>query len=104
MNVKKLFGICVGIFMIVIGCENVKHPTSSNLLDGKSRQAIPTRPSEDTAGSEIALGQYPEDYTVIVAIGDSITYGVRSPIGGYPAILQSKLTQAGYNNAVVIKI
>lgn len=39
--------------------------------------------------------------TVIVAVGDSITYGWGTWTGGYPAKLQEKLLAAGYNTNVV---
>ncbi len=38
---------------------------------------------------------------VVVAIGDSITYGQGSSVGGYPAYLQAKLMQNGYDVDVV---
>ena len=38
---------------------------------------------------------------VVVAIGDSITYGKGSSIGGYPAYLQAQLMQNGYDVKVV---
>ncbi len=59
------------------------------------------QPAEDTAGSEIATREYPEEQMTIMAVGDSLTYGIRSPIGGYPAILQDMLDQAGYNTVVI---
>jgi lysophospholipase L1-like esterase len=37
------------------------------------------------------------DPTIIVAVGDSITYGKGSGQGGYPAMLERKLRNAGYN-------
>lgn len=39
--------------------------------------------------------------TVIVAVGDSITYGWGTFTGGYPAKLQEKLLAAGYNTEVI---
>ena len=39
--------------------------------------------------------------TVIVAVGDSITYGWGTSTGGYPAKLQEKLLAAGYHTEVI---
>ncbi len=93
--------LCVGILVSFTGCENSKNPTSFEELDERLIQVAPTRPSEDTTGSEIESLQYPEGTIVIVAVGDSITYGWDSTMGGYPAMLETKLLTAGYNVVVV---
>lgn len=41
--------------------------------------------------------------SIVVAIGDSITYGRGSSVGGYPAYLEAKLLQNGYDADVINK-
>ncbi|GAK58091.1 putative acylhydrolase [Candidatus Vecturithrix granuli] len=41
--------------------------------------------------------------TIIVAVGDSITYGYGSAVGGYPAMLESMLVNDGYDVIVYNK-
>ncbi len=103
MKIQQLLVLCIGLLIILAGCggDEIKDPVFPNPINERQTQEAPTRPSEDTTGSEIDSPQYPDGTTVIVAIGDSITYGIRSPIGGYPVILQSKLTAAGYNVVVI---
>ena len=43
------------------------------------------------------------DSKIIVAVGDSVTYGYGSGSGGYPAMLETKLRNAGYNVVVYNK-
>ncbi len=102
INRCKLFVVCVGILMLFTACgEKESHdPTMPELLDDRQMQEAPARPSEDTAGSEITSPQYPDGTIVIVAIGDSITYGQGSTVGGYPALLQQKLLADGHNVTV----
>ena len=47
-----------------------------------------------------APSQTPAAAIVIAAVGDSITYGMGSAQGGYPAMLEWKLRAAGYNVSV----
>ena len=91
----------VTIIVLIFGCE---HPSSTNpvetkvVVDGEGETE--EQLADDTSGSEIESTQYPEGTVVIVAIGDSITYGQGSSRGGYPPMLQEKLLAAGY--AVVV--
>lgn len=89
MKIQKMLVVYLGMIIMLVSCEGSKHPTSPILLDETRKQLGPTRPSDDTLGSDIAV--------VIAAIGDSITYGEGSWEGGYPAILEEKLRAAGYN-------
>ena len=82
MFVFALF--CGGIF---IGCSDEHH----SLTD-------PVSPQQDAL--DLSSSVYPKNEwgTVrIVAVGNSITYGYGSRVGGYPAILQTMLINAGYN-------
>ncbi len=105
MRLRKVLGVCIAIMIGVIGCDGGRVNTLvfPDVGDGRNLQVTPTRPSEDVTGSEVESVQYPEDAIIIVTVGDSLTYGVRSPAGGYPAILQSKFDQADYNTIVVNK-
>lgn len=101
LNTKHVLLLLLGISILLISCEDVFTPPSFQVIDERRLQEGLTLPADDTAGSEITSRQYPEAEFVIVAIGDSLTYGIRSPAGGYPALLQTKLTQAGYDAVVM---
>ena len=96
---KQIFIACILIGMLMLaGCgENSESPTSPtrNSFKGASQ------PTDDTYDSEITPPAYPAGTIVIAAIGDSITYGVGSNMGGYPAILEQKLRAAGHNVVVL---
>lgn len=107
MKTYSLFIICLVSLgmMSLAGCERDQQTNTlvSPELASDEQQiqtGVSQQPAEDTAGSDIDSTQYPEGTTVIVAIGDSITYGAGSSRGGYPPILQEKLLAAGY--AVVV--
>jgi len=100
MKMQKLVVVFLGIVMIFTGCQDSKNPTAPMVLDERQMQTAPTRPADDTSDSEIVSPQYPEETTVIVAIGDSITYG-KGAWQGYPAKLETKLRAAGYNVVVL---
>lgn len=90
MKRQKLLMICCGMLILILAsCEGTKNPISMDVLDETRMQAAPTQPSDDTLGSDIAV--------VIVAVGDSITFGDGSWRGGYPVFLEEKLRAAGYN-------
>jgi lysophospholipase L1-like esterase len=85
----KFLLISIGILVVLTGCEGSKEPAP------QQRDTTPVR-------------QQAEGSTVIVAIGDSITwgamaFGARAPSGGYPAILEAKLRADGYRVVVVNK-
>ena len=91
--------LCVGLFLTVIpGCAN---DSSSPTSEARSTQKGPGQPADDTSNSEITSSNYPPDTIVIAAIGDSITYGKGSSVGGYPPMLEQKLQAAGYNVVVL---
>ena len=104
MKWKIAVSLWVGLLFILPGCDSEKTTLMilPDYVDERHMQTAASRPSDDTYGSEISTREFPEEQTTIVAIGDSLTYGVRSSAGGYPAILQAKLNEAGYTNAVVI--
>jgi lysophospholipase L1-like esterase len=88
MKMSK-FLLTISLFIILTGCKSVKESSS------QQRDTTPVR--QQTDGS-----------TVIVAIGDSITwgamaFGARAPSGGYPAILEAKLRADRYQVVVVNK-
>jgi len=87
--------------MILAGCQDATSPKGSGLLIEKQRQTGATQLSDDTSDSEIVSPQYPKGTTVIVAVGDSITYGWGTWTGGYPTKLQAKLLADGYNVVVI---
>lgn len=103
MKKLSVIMVCVGLLIGLSGCgeDGAKDPVAPNLLDERQLQDGVRRLSEDTRGSDIDSLQYPPGTTVIVAIGDSITYGQGSTVGGYPALLQQKLVADGYNVVVV---
>ncbi len=89
---RTFFIAALGICVLISGCGNENGPTSSG-FNPKQAQTIPTSTlSDDTFGSDIAAA--------IAAVGDSITYGDGSAVGGYPALLQNMLLQQGKNVAV----
>ncbi|MDY0093241.1 MAG: SGNH/GDSL hydrolase family protein [Candidatus Vecturithrix sp.] len=98
--------LTLGLLVNMAGCKR-DQPTSTSLssdLAVEQRQiegGTSQPPAEDIRGSEIESPQYPEGTAVIVAIGDSITYGDGSSRGGYPSILQEKLFAAGYAGMVL---
>lgn len=96
MNRKYLL-VLIGwviITLLVFGCEgpSPNNPVETKVGIDKAEGML----SDDTSDSEIVSPQYPEATTVIVAVGDSITYGQGSSSGGYPSRLQEKLLAAGY--------
>ncbi len=103
LNTKNFLLLLLGISILFISCEDESTPLPSQIIDEPRLQEGLTLPADDTAESEISSSQYPEAGFVIVAIGDSLTYGVGSSTGGYPDMLQAKLTQAGYDAVVINK-
>lgn len=103
MKLQKLLALCLGMLILAMGCNGERSNILivPNVLDERQMQVAPTRPSEDTTGSEIESPQYLDTTTVIVAIGDSITYGQDSTMGGYPAMLQAQLLYDGYDAVVI---
>ena len=95
MNRQSVLGVFLGILMILAGCQDATSPKGSGLLIEKQRQTGATQLSDDTSDSEIVSPQYPKGTTVIVAVGDSITYGWGTWTGGYPTKLQAKLLADG---------
>lgn len=95
----RIFIGWIAITVLMFGC---KDRFSGNPLETKvgGDQAEETL-SEDTSGSAIDSTRYPDATTVIVAIGDSITYGQGASGGGYPSMLQEKLLAAGYSVIVL---
>lgn len=78
--------LCGGIF---IGCSDEDHSLTDPVT------------AEDPFDN--AASVYPKsngEAVRIVAVGDSITYGFGSDIGGYPTILANMLISAGYNVVV----
>lgn len=100
MNLRKLLVLCFGTVLILAGCNNSTNPTAPAAPDARTMQNTPTKPSDDTADSDIVLQPY-KSYT-IAAVGNSITYGTGSSwgTGGYPGMLEAKLRAAGYNAVV----
>ncbi|GAK58101.1 lipolytic protein G-D-S-L family [Candidatus Vecturithrix granuli] len=101
MNRKSLW-IFIGwvtIAVLMIGCKDRSpgNPVETKVGVDKAEGIL----SDDTSGSAIDSPQYPEATTVIIAIGDSITYGQGASGGGYPSMLQEKLLAAGYTVVVL---
>ncbi len=94
MKQRLILGLLAMAF-ILAGCGGDHDPTSPMA----TRQALkgPQQPADDTSGSEIVAPTYPAGTVAIAAIGDSITYGYGSRVGGYPALLEQKLRAAGHN-------
>lgn len=105
MREHTIRGVAFFILLLIAGCggDGGNDPTYPGAWNDELLQSTPSQPSEDTNNSDIDGPDYPVDTTVIVTVGDSLTYGIRSPIGGYPAILQMKLNEAGYNALVINK-
>jgi lysophospholipase L1-like esterase len=102
LNTKIFLLLLLGLSIFFISCgDEESAPLPSEIMEVPRLQGDFTLPADDTADSEIGSRQYPEAEFVIVAVGDSLTKGVGSSIGGYPAFLQAKLTQAGYNAIVI---
>lgn len=101
MKIRIFFLLYLGLIIFCPGCQEAESPTSFEVFDERQMQETPQQPSDDTYDSEIVSPQYPEGTTVIVAIGDSITYGQDSTLGGYPVMLEAKLLAAGYNVVVI---
>ena len=98
---KQIFCIilCVGLALTFPGCAN---DSSSPTSETHYAQKGPGQPADDTTGSDISSpNHYPPGTIVIAAIGDSITYGRGSTVGGYPPMLEQKLRAAGYNVVVL---
>jgi lysophospholipase L1-like esterase len=97
---QKFFGVCLGILLIVTGCQNASDSISSTTSGAKATTITGTQIADDSAGSAILSTTYPTGTTVIVAVGDSITAGKGASIG-YPARLANKLAAAGKNVVVI---
>jgi len=98
---KQRLIVCILIVIVMlVGCgRDADSPTSPTRDAFKGA----SQPADDTYDSEITPPTYPTGTIVIAAIGDSITYGVGSNMGGYPAILEQKLRAAGHNVVVLNK-
>lgn len=74
--------LCGGIFS---GCSDEHHSLTGPALEEEAFD----RAAAASLGSEINTAK-------IVAVGNSITYGMGSSVGGYPAILENIIEDAGY--------
>ena len=99
---------CVGMLIMISGCGDKKNSiTSTDSSENSQLQSTSTESgttttlSDDTSSSEINSSQYPEGTAVIAAIGDSITYGKGSSVGGYPTYLEKDLQAAGYTVEII---
>lgn len=101
MHTRKLIVFCLGMFLWLGGCQSADHPTAPTMSDERTLAAMAIRLSDDTQGSAVIPPSYPAGATVIVAIGDSITFGKGGSDGGYPAMLEAKLRLSGYNVVVI---
>ncbi|MCP4399476.1 MAG: SGNH/GDSL hydrolase family protein [bacterium] len=103
----QIWIVGLALFAGLAGCQgergagNLSAP-EPNLKEQDNRNASGIL-SEDTSGSAIDRPQYSQDTVVIVAIGDSITYGYGAWDGGYPKRLESYLLAAGHNVVVLNK-
>lgn len=97
MNGHKCVLFCISMCLMLVACQDATAPTAPEILETRALQTTPTKPSDDTADSEIVTTPYPS--YVLAAIGDSITYGEGSVIHrrGYPGILEAQLRAAGYD-------
>ena len=99
----------VGIALLagVTACQNgggTGNPSAPELsLKGEENRSSSGITSEDTEGSAIDASHYPQETVVIVAIGDSITYGQGAWDGGYPKRLETRLLADGHNVVVLNK-
>jgi lysophospholipase L1-like esterase len=98
----------VGLMLLLglYGCQGggTGNPSAPDLtFKGQAGRNSSGTTSEDTEGSAIDRPQYPQDTVVIVAIGDSITYGQGAWEGGYPTRLESRLLADGHNVVVLNK-
>ena len=93
-----LIACLLAVVVMLAGCGGDSDSPASPTRDALKG---PSQPVDDTYDSEITAPTYPAGTIVIAAIGDSITYGSGSNVGGYPAILEQKLRAAGYNAIVL---
>lgn len=83
---------------MIVGCSAENNPTSSDVpapLGPKQAETFPALVpplADDTMNSDIAVA--------VAAVGDSITYGDGSSVGGYPALLQNMFLEQGMNVVV----
>lgn len=103
----ELWSICFILLFVLAGCrrgDRAGNPSAPVLsYQGQDFRNTSGATTDDTMGSEIDLPQHPHDAVVIVAIGDSITYGQGAWDGGYPKRLESRLLAAGHNVIVLNK-
>ncbi len=72
--------------------------TQMLIKDGEEFLPTPTpAPAPTSTPRPTPIPAYNENTVIIAAVGDSITYGKNSLVGGYPSMLESKLRNAGYN-------
>lgn len=91
----KRWGMSIFCGMMLLGlvsCGDSSNPLLPKDIDPRQMQIAPTRPVDDSLGSAIAV--------TITTVGDSITYGDRSIVGGYPGMLEQKLRQSRQNVTV----
>lgn len=96
MNKRCFLIFVIALGVMIVGCSHENSPTSSvdpTIFDSKQAEPLPPSPlADDTLGSDIA--------TAIAAVGDSITYGDGSAVGGYPVLLQNLFIEQGLNVVV----
>ncbi|MBD3305621.1 hypothetical protein GF339_04510 [candidate division KSB3 bacterium] len=83
--------LCCGMLLSLLGCSDTtssKNPISPQTPD-------PTPTPQPTATPKPTDGP-----KTIAAVGDSLTYGVKSAMGGYPDMLETQLRNAGYRVVV----
>ncbi len=90
---------CIAALCFIGGCDGVSHPTETLPLNARQLEENPASPSDDTENSDILL--HPYKHYEIVAVGDSITYGIGALwTDGYPEILETTLRASGYDVTV----
>lgn len=101
MRIQWCVILLLGLIMLSNGCSSDSiNPTAPTDVGIRASQGTPSKPSDDTEGSEILTIPY-RSY-VIAAIGDSITYGqgASRSVNSYPSVLKGQLQAAGYSVTV----